>query len=528
MTPAPTPAPSDGPPAGPSEPDPAPGATAPPRTPPPADAPPLFGPGSRFHSFADDPRWALALIRATVLEAAHPQVGAALADNSTFVTHPWRRLRNTFRSLRRMFGADQAAREREAARLNRLHARMSGTDGRGRGYDAMDRPTRAWVAATLFESTVTMCRLSGQPLDPETTEQMYAEYRGFLAALDGDADELPLTVSEFWPYFDRVVETELENTEAARIILYHLFDHLPAPALFEGAPTLWAAGRAVVGPLLGAVTVASLPEPYRRRAALPELPGAQTLMRGAYLTAGLARFLPPGWISAESILDLLFLSPGSDDPRARTVTALRDRMRRAGALLRLLTPLAGTAEGPDADPGAPADARAEARTGTGPTTFARRTAEEFFRTVLDQTGDGRLDWPDLAAMARELATRLDLDEPEETRLYDAFAAWWRELQAALDTDGDGWISAREYAAGVPSLAGPALIRVAEVLFDATDRDGDGTIDADEYHALFRTAFRRDLDTTGGGYGRSAFVGDFLAFMSGRRSGTPYDPLLADA
>ncbi|MGW1010721.1 oxygenase MpaB family protein [Streptomyces termitum] len=528
MTPAPTPAPSDGPPAGPSEPDPAPGATAPPRTPPPADAPPLFGPGSRFHSFADDPRWALALIRATVLEAAHPQVGAALADNSTFVTHPWRRLRNTFRSLRRMFGADQAAREREAARLNRLHARMSGTDGRGRGYDAMDRPTRAWVAATLFESTVTMCRLSGQPLDPETTERMYAEYRGFLAALDGDADELPPTVSEFWPYFDRVVETELENTEAARIILYHLFDHLPAPALFEGAPTLWAAGRAVVGPLLGAVTVASLPEPYRRRAALPELPGAQTLMRGAYLTAGLARFLPPGWISAESILDLLFLSPGSDDPRARTVTALRDRMRRAGALLRLLTPLAGTAEGPDADPGAPADARAEARTGTGPTTFARRTAEEFFRTVLDQTGDGRLDWPDLAAMARELATRLDLDEPEETRLYDAFAAWWRELQAALDTDGDGWISAREYAAGVPSLAGPALIRVAEVLFDATDRDGDGTIDADEYHALFRTAFRRDLDTTGGGYGRSAFVGDFLAFMSGRRSGTPYDPLLADA
>lgn len=55
-----------------------------------ADQATLFGPDSQFSGFFDDPRWALAMIRATVLEAAHPQVGAALADNSTFVTHPWR------------------------------------------------------------------------------------------------------------------------------------------------------------------------------------------------------------------------------------------------------------------------------------------------------------------------------------------------------------------------------------------------------------------------------------------------------
>ncbi|MFI1720510.1 oxygenase MpaB family protein [Streptomyces sp. NPDC020489] len=475
---------------------------------------PLFGPQSKFSGFFDDPRWALAIIRATVLEAAHPQIGAALVDNSTFVAHPWRRLRNTFLSMRRMFGDDPAVREREAARLNRLHARMSGTDPRGRAYDAMDRATRAWVVATLFESAVTMCRLSGQPLDQDTMERMYAEYRTFLAALDGDATELPEDLNDFWPYFDQVVENELENTEAARVILYRLFDHLPAPALLDGAPTLWAAGRAVVGPLLGTITVASLPEAYRRRAGLPEMPGAETLMQGAYLAAGLARFLPEGWINAESIIEAVSLSPDSDDPRARTVAALRTRMKRASALLRLLTPLSG-------DP-APAQAPSAG------TEESRRSAEEFFRKVLDQTGDGHLDWPDLAAMARELSTRLDLDEPEESRLYDAFAAWWRELQAALDTDGDGRVSADEYAVAVPSLAGPALIRVAEILFDATDKDGNGTIDADEYRALFRTAFHRDLTLTDGTYGRSVFVGDFLSFMSGRRPSSPYDPLLADA
>ncbi|PCG86743.1 calcium-binding protein [Streptomyces sp. WZ.A104] len=477
---------------------------------------PLFGPESQFRAFFDDPRWALAMIRATVLEAAHPQIGAALADNSTFITHPWRRLRNTFLSMLRMFDADPAVREREAARLNRLHARMSGSDPRGRAYDAMDRAARAWVVATLFESAVTMCRLSGQPLDQDTMERMYAEYRAFLAALDGDAGALPEELNDFWRYYDRVVEDELENTEAARVILYRLFDHLPAPALLDGMPTLWAAGRAVVGPLLGAITVASLPEPYRRKAGLPEMPGTSTLMQGAYLTAGLTRFLPEGWINAETIIETLSLSPESDDPRARTVAALRTRMKRASALLRLLTPLGGDT-GPGPVP-APSTATAE----------GRRSAEEFFRQVLDQTGDGHLDWPDLAAMARELATRLDLDEPEETRLYDAFAAWWRELQAALDTDGDGRVSADEYASAVPSLAGPALIRVAEVLFDVTDKDGSGTIDADEHRTLFRTAFHRDLTTTDATYGRSAFVGDFLSFMSGRRTNTPYDPLLTDA
>ncbi|MGW1135734.1 oxygenase MpaB family protein, partial [Streptomyces griseoluteus] len=82
----------------------------------------------------NDPRWAVALIRATVLEAAHPQIGAALVDHSSFVTHPWRRPRNTFTSTQRMFGPDDEARRRESARLNRLHGRMNGTDARNRPY----------------------------------------------------------------------------------------------------------------------------------------------------------------------------------------------------------------------------------------------------------------------------------------------------------------------------------------------------------------------------------------------------------
>lgn len=469
----------------------------------------LFGPDSQFHRFFNDPRWGLAVVRATVLEAAHPQIGAALIDNSTFVTHPWRRLRNTLVSLQRMFGADDHVRSREAARLNRLHARLSGTDAHDRSYDAMDPHVRAWVVATLFESSVTMCRLSGQPLEQAAMERLYAEFQAFLGALGDEPGHLPPTLQEFWRYYDRVVEEELENTEAMRIILYKLFDHLPAPPLLDGLPTVWAAGRALAGPVIGTITVASLPESFRRRAGLPEIPGAQTLMQGAYMAAGLARFLPDTWLRTDSLTDLLSLSPASDDPRAATLAALQERMKRAGALFRLVTPF-------PAQQSAPRHAA------------PRRSAAEFFSEVLDQTGDGYLDWPDLAAMARELSTRLDLDEPAETRLYTAYAEWWRELQTALDTDGDGRVSREEYAAAVPSLAGPALIRVAEVLFDATDADGDQSIGEEEYRALFRTGFRRTVTGAGTGYSRSEFVQDFLSFMSGRRRSTPYDPLLTDA
>ncbi|SEG48259.1 Uncharacterized conserved protein, DUF2236 family [Actinacidiphila yanglinensis] len=471
----------------------------------------LFGPDSQFHRFFNDPRWALAVVRATVMEAAHPQIGAALIDNSSFVMHPWRRLRNTLVSLQRMFGPDEETRQREAARLNRLHARLSGTDARERPYDAMDPEVRAWVVATLFESSVTMCRLSGQPLDQATMEQLYAEFRAFLDVLTDRPDHLPPTLPEFWRYYDRVVEEELENTEALQIILYKLFDHLPAPPVLDGLPTVWAAGRALAGPLIGTITVASLPEPFRRRAGLPETPGAQVLMQSVYTAVGLSRFLPDGWLRTETLTNLLYLTPDSDDPQAAALTAVRDRMKQAGALFRLVAPLPEQ-RGP-AEPG-----------GGG----APRGSGEFFTAVLDQTGDGYLDWPDLASMAREVASRLDLDEPEETRLYNAYAAWWRELQSDLDSDGDGRISREEYVAAVPSLAGPALIRVAEVLFDVTDADGDQVIDAEEYRALFRTGFRRVVGGSGGSCSRSAFVKEFLSFMAGRQRSTAYDPLLTGA
>jgi hypothetical protein len=389
-----------------------------------------------------------------------------------------------------------------------MHARISGTDQSGRAYDAMDPGARAWVIATLFESTVALFRLSGESLDGHTMRRLYEEYRAYLAVLEGNADHLPATLPEFWPYYDEMLARGLENTEAIRIILFRLFAHVPPPPLLRGSPAIWATSRAVAGPMATAIIVGSLPEPFLRQAGLPDIPGAAALARGVHLGTGLAtRFLPSSWTRTETVMGLL--DPDRAVPESGALAALRHKTGKAAALLRLLTP----------DPANPIAAES-----------ADRSADRFFTEVLDQTGDGHLDWPDLAAMAREVAGRLDLDEPAENRLYEAYAAWWRELRTALDADGDGRITRQEYAAASTSLAGPALINLAAVLFEAADSDGDKTISAAEHRALFRTAFSQDL--TGrpeqDRYSASDFTREFLSFMSGRRTSTGYDNLFTQA
>jgi hypothetical protein len=367
------------------------------------------------------------------------------------------------------------------------------------------------VVATLFESTVMMCRLSGESLDAPALDRLYAEFRTFLTLLEPDGGKLPPTLREFWRYYEFMIEERLENTEAVHIILDRLFTQMPAPPLLRNRPTVWAAARALAGPVATAITVASLPEPLRARLGLPELPGTRTLMHTAYVSAKLStRLLPEAWTQLDTVMAML--DPESDpQPNGDALTGLRRGAAKAGALLRLLTPT-------------PRTAAADAST--------RRSAARFFSEVLDQTGSGFLDWPDLAAMAREIATRLDLDTQDEDRLFTAFAHWWRELQAELDADSDGRITGHEYATVAPTMTSSALIKVAEVLFDATDTDDDEIIDVREYRVLFRTAFDHDPGEDGDDddeqLTHGEFVRRFLHFMAGRQHSDVYDRLFAQS
>ncbi|GAB2954923.1 oxygenase MpaB family protein [Nonomuraea fastidiosa] len=93
----------------------------------------VFGPDSLLRPLVHEARWGLAVLRATLLEAAHPQIGAALMENSTFLTHPWRRLRNTAMSARRLAasGPRRSTPGRGTGRGHRLPGAAARVDRRG-------------------------------------------------------------------------------------------------------------------------------------------------------------------------------------------------------------------------------------------------------------------------------------------------------------------------------------------------------------------------------------------------------------
>jgi uncharacterized protein (DUF2236 family) len=453
--------------------------------------------------------WGLAMVRAVVLQAAHPQIAAALMDDSTFLTHPWRRLHNTMVSMQRQFDERPEVREREVARLNRLHARLTGVGADGKAYSGMDPEARAWVLATLFESTVAMRRNSARPLDWAAQEQLYAEFRQMLANFGDDPAALPERLSHFWPYYEQILSERLEHSAAVDSVLHRLFDTVPPPPMLRDQRTAWAAVRSITGPVAARITIASLPPTFRDRVQINTSTISDVLMVGAYRSTGLAALCLPGATNPWALADLL--DPGDNQATSAVFGAL---LRGASALTSAVRTLR-----PNTTASVPGQ-------GGQPSAWS---AESFFTHVLDQTGDGTLSWPDLASLAREVASRLDLDAAPEADVYNAFHAWWQELSTALDTDGDGAISMQEYVDGASALPAPTLVILANVLFEVTDTDHSGTITAQEYHQLLHTGFSHELATTSDAdLTKTAFTTEFLHFMAGRRPSPAWDRLTTDS
>src|SRR5689334_24842894 len=135
------------------------------------DARGLYGPGSEAWALN---REAMLLLgagpRALLLQLAHPQVAAGVADHSDFRSDPWARLRGTLRSyLRIVYGTGTAARA-EIRRLNGLHRTITGPT-----YRARDPELSLWVHATLVDSTIVVADRWLEPLGRARRECYYAE-----------------------------------------------------------------------------------------------------------------------------------------------------------------------------------------------------------------------------------------------------------------------------------------------------------------------------------------------------------------
>jgi uncharacterized protein (DUF2236 family) len=213
----------------------------------PADHLGLYGPGSEAWALN---REAMLLLgagpRALLLQLAHPQVAAGVADHSDFRADPWARLDGTLRSyLRIVYGTRTAARA-EIRRLNTLHTTITGPT-----YRARDPELALWVHATLVDSTIVVADRWHEPLSRERRAGYYAETIPIGRAFGIPADLLPADLDAFEAYVagalgpDGPVRVGPLARELADVVLHPPLG--PVAPMLSGLPawtyswTLWPA-----------------------------------------------------------------------------------------------------------------------------------------------------------------------------------------------------------------------------------------------------------------------------------------------
>jgi uncharacterized protein (DUF2236 family) len=133
--------------------------------------------------------------RALLLQIAHPQVAAGVAEHSDFRTDPWRRLDGTLRSYLRIIYGSTAAAQEEIRRLNALHRSI-----RGSGYSARDPALSLWVHATLVDSTVVVNRAWAGPVTSDQAARFYEETKPIARAFGVPDAQLPADLEAFETY----------------------------------------------------------------------------------------------------------------------------------------------------------------------------------------------------------------------------------------------------------------------------------------------------------------------------------------
>jgi uncharacterized protein (DUF2236 family) len=156
----------------------------------------LYGPASEAWALN---REAMLLLgagpRALLLQLAHPQVAAGVADHSDFRADPWARLDGTLRSYLRIVYGTRTAALGEVARLNALHRTITGPT-----YRARDPELSLWVHATLVDSTIVVADRWLKPLSRERRARYYAETLPIGRAFGIPAAMLPADLAAFEAY----------------------------------------------------------------------------------------------------------------------------------------------------------------------------------------------------------------------------------------------------------------------------------------------------------------------------------------
>ncbi len=226
-----------------------------------AGDPGLFGPDSITWEIMGDASTFIGGIRALLVQAAHPEVVAGVADHSRYREDPLGRLSRTSNYVTATSYGAMPEVDAAVGAVRRAHARVRGTSHRGIPYTAADPAPAAWVHNSLTDSLLVAAQLFGpRSLSTEEADRFVTE-QARIGRLLG-ADPLPETAADLarWVSEHPAVAPSPGMVEAVRF--------LKQPPL---SPAVMLSYR-----LMAAAAVATLPERLQevldvraRRSAVP-------------------------------------------------------------------------------------------------------------------------------------------------------------------------------------------------------------------------------------------------------------------
>ncbi|MEV0897905.1 oxygenase MpaB family protein [Actinoplanes sp. NPDC049802] len=162
----------------------------------------LFGPDSITWKLHREPILLLGGLRSLYLQALHPRAVAGVAQNSGYRADPWGRLLRTSDYVGTVVYGSTEDVARAAARLRRLHARMSAVDPRTGERFRIDEPDLLrWVHVAEVESFLTTAVRAGVGLTPEEVDGYYTEQLRSAELVGLDPATVPATAAEVEAYY---------------------------------------------------------------------------------------------------------------------------------------------------------------------------------------------------------------------------------------------------------------------------------------------------------------------------------------
>jgi uncharacterized protein (DUF2236 family) len=188
----------------------------------------FFGPGSvtwRLHADLSGP---VSGLRSLLLQALHPLAMAGVDQHSQWRDDPGARYASTAAYVLTTTYGDRDAARAAAARVRKIHSRVTGTDPvTGKPYAASDPALLIWVHAALVDSGLAAAALYGAALTPAEQDQYVAEMTavaeliGVPAARYADGGA-PASVAELDAYFAAVRPSLATSASTADTAAYLL------------------------------------------------------------------------------------------------------------------------------------------------------------------------------------------------------------------------------------------------------------------------------------------------------------------